>query len=341
MSLPFVTVVIRSYGRIPQMLELLGAARAQCYPNLEILVIEQTQDGREVFQADFDSARQDPRVRILEYPPLGPSKARNEAFAQARGDVLLFMDDDDLPLGTDWVSAHAANYTDPLCMAVTGREVWSLDEDPTPHESEENYRLCLRYTWLRMPRGRMRHNRRVVGVEAVRGGNASLRRETIERAGGWDEEWYSEEHSLDFRFARCRRPGEYFVFDPTAVHLRRFNIAGGCERRLFPPEGALRAELSYSHRVVRRYYPWRFYACYPAYLWLGFRRAYQHLKEFGAKASVAARVWSLITAYPRILLEVWRGALKTRMRPIPGEARKGAAGAGSGDRWKERGSSAR
>ncbi len=318
MTRPFVTVVIRSYKRIPQMLELLEAVRSQDYPNFEIVVIEQTADGREAWRAELDAARMDPRVRILEYGPLGPAGARNEALHQARGEILLFMDDDDLPVGTGWLAAHAANFSDPLCMAVTGREIWSLDEDSAPHESETNYRLCLRYTWLRMPRGRMRHTRRVVGVEAVRGGNASLRRETIERAGGWDDERFGEEHSLDFRFARCRRPGEYFVFDPLAVHLRRLDIAGGSERRLVPPDGALRAELSYSHRVVRRYFPVRFALCYPAYLWLGFRRAYQHLAEFGAEATPLSRAWSLLRVYPRVLLEVWRGALATPRRPIPG-----------------------
>ena len=317
MSAPFVTVVIRSYQRIPHLLELLDAVRAQDYPRFEILIIEQTEDGRAPYQREFDAARTDPRVRILEYPPLGPAGARNEAFVRAKGEVLLFMDDDDLPVGSGWLAAHAANYADPLCMAVTGREIWSLDENSAPHESETNYRLCLRYTWLRMPRGRMRHTRRVAGVEAVRGGNASLRRETIERAGGWDDERFGEEHSLDFRFARCKRPGEYFVFDPAAVHLRRLDIGGGSGRRLVPPDGALRAELSYSHRVVRRYFPGRFYLCYPAYLWLGFRRAYDHLVEFGEPVSPLRRASSLLRVYPRVLLEVWRGALASRPRPMP------------------------
>jgi glycosyltransferase involved in cell wall biosynthesis len=321
MSEPFVTVVIRSYRRIPAMLELLRAVQAQVYSRFEILVIEQTQDGREAWRAELEAAKADPRVRILEFAPLGPSRARNVAFEESHGEILLFMDDDDLPVGTGWLAAHAANYADPFCMAVTGREIWSLDEDPAPHEGEENYRRCLRYTWLRMPRGRMRHTRRIVGVEAVRGGNASLRRETIARAGGWDDERFGEEHSLDFRFARCRRPGEYFAFDPAAVHLRRLDIGGGSERRLVPPDGALRAELSYSHRIVRRYFPLRFALCYPAYLWLGFQRAYAHLAEFGEAMSPAGRAWSLLRVYPRVLREVWATARAAPLRPIPGATR--------------------
>jgi glycosyltransferase involved in cell wall biosynthesis len=318
MTFPFVTVIIRSYRRIPQMLELLEAVRAQDYPNFEIVVIEQTQDGRQAYQQQFEEARRDPRVRILEFPPLGPAPARNEAVHHAHGEILLFMDDDDLPLHSDWISCHAANYADPKCVAVSGREVRERDEDPTPHNTEANYRQCLRYTWLKMPRARVRHTRRIEGVDLVRGGNASLRKDAIERAGGWDDERHGEENSFDFRFEQCRRTGEYFAYDPTAVFLRRLDLEGGSERRLVPPSEVLRAELSYSHRVVRRYFPWRFALCYPAYLWLGFLRAYEHLAEFGEQATPVWRARSVLLVYPRVLGEVWRGALATPMRPLRG-----------------------
>ena len=74
---PFVTVVIRSYRRIPAMLELLAACRAQEYPAFEILVVEQTGPERETHRAALDAAQADPRVRVLEVPPLGPAGARN------------------------------------------------------------------------------------------------------------------------------------------------------------------------------------------------------------------------------------------------------------------------
>ena len=31
------------------------------------------------------------------------------------------MDDDDLPINNNWISSHAKNYADPLCIGVSGR----------------------------------------------------------------------------------------------------------------------------------------------------------------------------------------------------------------------------
>jgi glycosyltransferase involved in cell wall biosynthesis len=110
---PFVSVAVRSYHRLPQLLELLDKLRSQTYPNFEVVVIEQSSDIRERYRDALDRAAQDPRFRILEYPPLGAGRARNEAARQSRGEIVLFLDDDDLPQQDDWIAAHAANFADP------------------------------------------------------------------------------------------------------------------------------------------------------------------------------------------------------------------------------------
>lgn len=315
---PFVTVVIRSYRRIPAMLELLAACRAQEYPAFEILVVEQTGPERETHRAALDAAQVDPRVRVLEVPPLGPAGARNRALLEARGEVLLFMDDDDLPVGTGWLSAHARHFADPLCLGVSGRQVSTLTEDPTPHNTEANRRLCLRFTWFKMPRARVRHTQPVRDVDLVTGGNGSYRREAVQRAGGWDEHWFGEEYSVLFRLLRVRRAGEYYAYEPEAVMLRRLDIGGGSERRLIPPAAVLRENLGYSHFVVGRYCRLRFRLCYPAYLVLAFVRADDHLQRFSVAATSRWTRWTaLLAAYPATLAEVRASARALAWRPIP------------------------
>src|SRR6185295_3799492 len=142
-SPPFVSVAIRSFRRLPQLLELVGRLQAQDYPRFEIVVVEQSETERAAYRTELLALGQDPRVRILEYPPLGPGRARDEAARQARGEIVLFIDDDDLPIGTGWIRAHVANFADPLCVAVSGRHALHEQEDPRLHDTRKNRRLCL------------------------------------------------------------------------------------------------------------------------------------------------------------------------------------------------------
>ena len=278
-SAPFVSVAVRSYRRLPCLIELLERLQSQVYPSFEIVVIEQTLGEREAYRARLEAFACDARVRILEYSPLGAGRARNEAARQARGDIVLFLDDDDLPIGTDWIAAHAANYDDPLCIAVSGRHVVDAARDPRSYDTQKNHRLCLRYSWLKFPRGRTYHSRRIVGVTQVAGTNASIRRSAIERGGGWDNETDHDEDSFNFRFARVRRDGEYFAYDPRPAIVRRLDVPGGLGRRQQTVAARLRAELRFSHGVIRKYHPWRFWALYPAYVFWALERSCRHVFE--------------------------------------------------------------
>jgi glycosyltransferase involved in cell wall biosynthesis len=272
-ELPFVSVAVRSFKRLPQLIQLVRRLQRQRYPRFEVVVIEQSVAERGHYRTELAALARDPRVRLLEYPPLGAAGARNEAARQARGELVLFIDDDDLPLGDDWILSHAKNYADPACVAVSGRHVLAEDRDPAEYTTTKNIRLCLRYSWLKMPRGRCYHGERIVGVTQIAGTNASIRKSAIVRGGGWDDEMDHDEDSFNFRFARIKAPGEHFVYDPKPAILRRLDITGGLGRRQQGVAGRLRAELRFSHAVIRRYFPMRFWALYPLYLWCALSRA--------------------------------------------------------------------
>jgi glycosyltransferase involved in cell wall biosynthesis len=289
MELPFVTVAVRSYRRLPQLLELVPRLQQQRYPRFEIVIIEQSVAERQRFRAELDALAADPRVRVLEYAPLGAAGARNEAARQSRGEILLFIDDDDIPLDPGWIMAHAKNYADPACVAVSGRHVLDVARDPAEYTTPRNVRLCLRYSWLKMPRGRTYHGQRIVGVTQVAGTNASIRKSAVERAGGWDDEADHDEDSFNFRFARIKHRSEYFVYDPEPAILRRLHIAGGLDRRQQDMYARLRVELRFSHAVIRRYFPVRFWTFYPLYLWSAVQRA---CTDVLAARRVTVSAWS-------------------------------------------------
>src|SRR5438552_9082673 len=93
---PFVSVIVRAYKRPRELVELVGRLRAQDYPACEFVVVEQS--GDRLLQAQL-AALGDARIRFFPRPPLGAPGARNEAVRLSRGDILIFVDDDDLPIG--------------------------------------------------------------------------------------------------------------------------------------------------------------------------------------------------------------------------------------------------
>ncbi|MFZ5897147.1 MAG: glycosyltransferase family 2 protein [Myxococcota bacterium] len=321
MSLPSVSVVVRSHRRTQVLLELLARVLDQNYPNYEVVVIEQTPDLTAEQRTGLDAlvAEQAGKLRIAYFPPLGAVRARNEAWKAARNEVVLFIDDDDVPLGRDWVLNHAKNFEDPNCIGVSGRHVFSLDEDATQFDTDEYRRTVLRYTFFKMPRARNRLSERVQGVEILHGTNTSIRREAIERAGGWDEDVteFVDENSFDFRYERIRKPGEYFVYDPLPTIWRRFDIQGGTGRRWASIDRLLRLEFDYSHGLLRRYHPLRFYGLYPAYVALGVYRAvdfvHTHHPEIPATRLASDVARSLIPT----ILRAWRKPRARDTSPRP------------------------
>jgi glycosyltransferase involved in cell wall biosynthesis len=301
---PFVSVAVRAFRRVPQLLELTRVLLDQQYPSFEIVIIEQSGEEREPFRAELAALTSDPRVRLLAYPPLGAGRARIEAARQSRGELIVFMDDDDLPRGTSWLATLVSNFENPHCMGASGRQVVAGEEESDRHDTARNRRRCLRHSFLRMPSSRVQHHTRVEGVTHLSGGNTAIRASAIERTGGWDPEDDHDEDSFSFRFERVRQPGDFFVYDPRAVMLRRLDVPGGLARRTQGVAERVRAELRYSHRVVRKYYPVRFFLLYPCYLWLAAVRALHHVRQAQPQRRWHVLLLELMVSAPVVYLEL-------------------------------------
>jgi glycosyltransferase involved in cell wall biosynthesis len=263
----FASVVVRSCGRPRQVLELMERLLRQSHPHFEIVVCEQTGDPD--LHRDLARVAGD-RLRLLVRPPLGAAGARNEALRHARGEVLAFIDDDDLPLSDDWLALHLANYDDPLCLGVTARLVDGPAGSPARRLPARARRQLVRHTFWRDTWGWLGFTERKLGVDYLVGTNSSVRRSLVDRIGGWDEgvPTWGEEQSFAFKFARARRAGEHFLFDPRPEVWRRTDIPGGGNRRAGPDwhRRELAARVGYYHQVVSHYFPWRFRLLYPVYL---------------------------------------------------------------------------
>ena len=101
---PLVSVIIPTRDGAA-MLEACAAGllHRTDYPALELLILDNGSAAPETF-ALFDRLRQDPRVRILAAPgPFNYSALNNRAAAEARGEVLLLLNNDIEVIGPGWL----------------------------------------------------------------------------------------------------------------------------------------------------------------------------------------------------------------------------------------------
>lgn len=90
---PLVSVIIPALNAGATLGRALDSVAAQTYPHWEAIVID---DGSSDNTAALVERRGDPRCRIIRrFTRGGPSRARNDGIAAARGEVLALLDADD------------------------------------------------------------------------------------------------------------------------------------------------------------------------------------------------------------------------------------------------------
>jgi hypothetical protein len=215
----------------------------------------------------------------------------------ARGEVVLIIDDDDLPASDDWVSRHLANYDDPHCIAVHGGE----DREGGGGGGFERrfpelaQRLAMSYSPFGTPLAFPAVRRRKHGSKYLRGGNSSIRRDYALRAGGWVDECSNgqEEHDFSFRLRRLLGPGDYLAFDPTARIIRRMDIGGGAGRRGADLAREIEGNVQFYFGVVLRHMPLRVALFLPSYPFVIYARALGWILDDRAHEPILARLRAL------------------------------------------------
>jgi hypothetical protein len=98
-----ITVVMPTRNRAPMLREAIASVLAQRHNSFELVVID---DGSTDETPEVLAAIDDPRVRVVRTEGLGESFARNLGLDAATGDILTFLDDDNL-MDPGWLHAVA------------------------------------------------------------------------------------------------------------------------------------------------------------------------------------------------------------------------------------------
>jgi GT2 family glycosyltransferase len=163
-------------------------------------------------------------IRYFRQDHRGAAAARNLAIREARGDLLLFTDDDVVPSPT-LVEEHAKWHRqnpDPR-VAVLGYIPWHPEVHPTPFMNwliEDGPLLSLREC----------AKKKELGFEFFYTGNLSLKAEFLRKNGMFDEDFRSygcEDLELGYRLTR---KGLRLVYNRNAVgyHYKHMSFADTC-----------------------------------------------------------------------------------------------------------------
>lgn len=211
--MPRVSVIIPTYNRKEFLLEAVASVRSQTYRDWELLIVDDgSRDGTPEAVGSLGGA-----LRFFRQQHKGVSAARNRGLAESRGEWIAYLDSDDLwhPRKLEIQLGYAESH--PEAVAAYSDEIW--------------IRRGVRVNQ------KVRHRKhsgdifaRCLTLCIVSPSSALLRKDILERAGGFDEGFpVCEDYELWLRLSR----NYPFHFDPRLLITKRGGHPDQLSRRFW------------------------------------------------------------------------------------------------------------
>jgi len=221
------SVVIPTFNREQVLKRTLPALLAQDFPSDQfelIYVLDGSTDGTARM---LRAVKPKCAVQVLEQPNQGPGAARNKGIQAARGDLILFLDDD-LICPPSLFQLHSAAHTGLDCLVVHG----------PVYVSPESPRTLIRYTTEVQYEECYRHRDPTLGLPfpmmASSLVNSSMPRKMLLASGGFNEQIRSAEDmelglrlwktGTKFRLLPAAVTHELFVKSSLAVAIQQTKV---------------------------------------------------------------------------------------------------------------------
>jgi GT2 family glycosyltransferase len=196
---PTVSIIIPTFNGASRIAGCLDALLQQkAAPHAEILVVD---DGSTDKTAEI--VKQYSNVRLVSQANAGPAAARNRGALEARGEIVLFTDDDCIP-ASGWLTAMIAPFEAPGVVGVKGAyrtRQKQLVARFVQIEYEDRYRRMARFS----------------DIDFIDTYSAAFRCEAFLEAGGFDTDFpvaCAEDAELSYRMSAR---GWRMKFAPDAV----------------------------------------------------------------------------------------------------------------------------
>lgn len=212
---PLVSVIIPTYNRPDCLKQLLQKLQFQVYKNYEVIVVDQS-DEKSILMEHIVSEFSYPIIFLhSDYP--NRSNAKNIGIRHAKGEIILFCDDDITP-SDDMLKVHVKYHRD---SAIGGVSCRIIENNLPPLKSTD---ICY-VTWY----GRMKDGYQSdvsCDVGTLVGGNMSMQRDILHEIGYFDANYIGtsifEEQDIS---ERLKNMGYriHFTNETTIVHQPQNN----------------------------------------------------------------------------------------------------------------------
>ena len=225
---PSISIVIPTYNREDSLCDTIKALLDFYDQFSDLIIVDQTPE--HLPETISFLAGLPEKARIVKPQTANLPEARNIGAREAKGEILLYLDDDIKPM-PDLISAHMRHYKDPTIGGVAGRLISPYGEikelDPSYYTSP--------FPWRHV---RFDQEWDMREVDSSPGGNMSFRRALIFEVGGFDEQFVGNAFREETDFCmRLRKASYRIIFDPEAAVIHYWKTGGGCDHiRLGNPE---------------------------------------------------------------------------------------------------------
>jgi peptidoglycan/xylan/chitin deacetylase (PgdA/CDA1 family)/GT2 family glycosyltransferase len=216
LSAPRFSVIVPTHRRRERVVLLLTALSGQTFTDFEAVVVvdgaeEETVTALRAVQTPFD-------LTVLDRPHEGAAAARNAGAAVARGEILLFLDDDMRP-DPALLAEHDRSHREGADL-VLGHIPLAADSPATPVVAAVG-------RWAERRRERLEASGAPIPVPELLTGQLSVRRDVFDRLGGFDTSFTRgglvPGADRDFGY-RARRSGLRIVFNAAAVSHQHYDV---------------------------------------------------------------------------------------------------------------------
>lgn len=229
------TIAIPTYNRGAILVDTIERLLALDPRADEIVIVDQTKEHPPAIRARLAAWNAGGEIRHIVLPQPSIPHAMNVALDEARGELVLFLDDDLIPSPT-LAAEHRAAYRDDAIWACAG-QVLQPGEEPSDATAADDLEFPF-------------HSSRGTFITNVMAGNLSVRRERALAIGGFDENYIGAAYRFESDFAlRLTGAGGKIWFEPRAS-IRHLKLATGGLRAL----GDHRSTMSPAHAVGDYYF---------------------------------------------------------------------------------------
>ena len=210
-----VSLIICTYNREELLVQSLKCSLSQTYGNMEILVIDQTENHDDETRQYLDSINGEIKYIYLSTPSL--TKARNLGIDSSSGEIIIFIDDDVI-LEEDFIFQHVQAHS--KYDVVQGRVI---EGDSQPSDKPHWVNRWIKYSGSNncIKEGR---------INVVTGCNFSIKRSVVDKVGYFDEFFSKLALREDSDYGlRCYKKGMAMGFSPEAKLIHLSSPSGGCD----------------------------------------------------------------------------------------------------------------